>query len=178
MNTGPVVYKITNKINGKAYIGCACANTFNRWSFHWAQSAKNSKGLLHRAIAKYGLQNFIFEVIYVAETIEESRVEEIKSIVTHKSHVSEGGYNLTFGGDGWQAGMKHTEDTKHKISKTRKRKFKEGELKGIGRKLSEDNVKEIKKSRVSLRKLAKQFGVDHKVIWKIKHGKLYQEVKE
>ena len=56
------VYKITNKINNKCYIG-ESVDVFKRFSDH-----KNPKNLkthykIYRAFAKYGIKNFTFEVL-------------------------------------------------------------------------------------------------------------------
>ena len=49
------IYKITNKVNGKSYIG----QTRNTVEFRWRQhyKAKDNK-YFHRAIQKYGKENF------------------------------------------------------------------------------------------------------------------------
>lgn len=54
------IYKITNKINGKIYIGQSI-NIERRWKEHIFDNRKNS--LIHLAIIKYGKENFSFEVI-------------------------------------------------------------------------------------------------------------------
>lgn len=47
-----LVYKITNKINRKVYIGCTTKNIELRWNRHWVR--RKDKTLLARAIEKYG----------------------------------------------------------------------------------------------------------------------------
>jgi group I intron endonuclease len=54
------IYKITNKINGKVYIGQSI-NIERRWKEHISDKRKNS--LIHLAIEKYGEKNFNFEII-------------------------------------------------------------------------------------------------------------------
>ena len=54
------VYKITNKLNNKIYIGQS-VNIERRWKEHICDNRKNS--LIHLAIQKYGKDNFDFEVI-------------------------------------------------------------------------------------------------------------------
>ena len=59
------VYKITNKVNGKVYIG-KTDNVQKRWNKHVSASQKpNNKNhqLIHKAIAKYGTTNFSIEKI-------------------------------------------------------------------------------------------------------------------
>lgn len=60
------IYKITNKINGHSYIGQSI-DIAKRWKNHIISSSnKNDKGYdypLYRAIRKYGIDNFSFEVL-------------------------------------------------------------------------------------------------------------------
>lgn len=61
------IYKITNQINGKIYIGQSC-NIEQRWNQHIA-TAKNDnhyghcRTLLYPAMRKYGIENFTMEII-------------------------------------------------------------------------------------------------------------------
>jgi len=59
------IYKITNKINNKSYIGIS-NDILNRWKHHISKC--DSK--LHEAINKYGLENFTFEII---DTFDENK---------------------------------------------------------------------------------------------------------
>ena len=60
------IYKITNTINGKVYIGQS-QNIAERWRAHrsraFSEDGKNERNLLYRAIRKYGLEIFEFSVI-------------------------------------------------------------------------------------------------------------------
>ena len=56
------IYKITNKINGKIYIG-ETNNPARRFSEHISGTGPNEISLIHRAIKKYGAKNFTYEVI-------------------------------------------------------------------------------------------------------------------
>ena len=82
MKTG--VYKITNQINGKFYIGSS-KDLSRRKKDHFRLLKKgiNHSILLQRAVNKYGLNNFIFEVIAECSeellfTIEQKLVDELK----------------------------------------------------------------------------------------------------
>ena len=59
-----VVYKITNKINGKIYIGQTTRTFEQRWKEH-CNDAMNFKDiyLFHNAIRKYGKENFECEIL-------------------------------------------------------------------------------------------------------------------
>ena len=97
------IYKITNNINGKSYIGQTSQKVENRWSEHKrGKTSKNSP--LKRAIKKYGWENFTTEVIDTAETLEEALKKEIYWIDYYKTcilvHGRDCGYNLSRGGEG------------------------------------------------------------------------------
>lgn len=123
------VYKITNRINNKIYIGKTCnKNPFNRWARHlntakYKTTTNHTYQLVHKAINKYGKENFTFEVIERCDVEETGLERERFWIEYYKSNVykygNEFGYNLTEGGDG-SSGFKHSEDSKLKMSQTRK----------------------------------------------------------
>lgn len=115
------VYKITNKVNGKVYIGKA-SDLNVRWSTHCliAKQPEHEKHyLLHRAIAKYGEDEFLFEEIERFPTEQEALDREAYWVGFYKSNVSKYGkafgYNLTDGGEG-SSGYKHTEENKQLMS--------------------------------------------------------------
>ena len=65
------IYKITNKLNGKVYIGQSI-NIKQRWKQH-RTNATVRKENLYLAFQKYGLENFSFEVL---ETCQEKELDE------------------------------------------------------------------------------------------------------
>ena len=82
------IYKITNKIDGKYYIGKHQTKDLN-------DGYMGSGKLIKRAIKKYGIQNFIKEILYSYNTEEEMNAKE-KELV----NISEETYNLCEGGQG------------------------------------------------------------------------------
>lgn len=96
-----VIYKITNKINGKCYIGKTTKTVEWRWKIHIRHSKFDNDHLLfHRAIKKYGVENFILEIIDTADNENELNEKEKYWIEYYKSYLKENGYNLTKGGEG------------------------------------------------------------------------------
>lgn len=116
------IYKITNNINGKIYIG---KHKYSRPTLD--ESYRASGVYINRSIEKYGWQNFTQELIDTADTLEELNHKECYYIKLYQcQHPS--GYNLTDGGDGLsnpsdevrekmaskKRGTKQSEDTKSK----------------------------------------------------------------
>lgn len=92
-----VLYKVTNNINDKVYIGKTYQNLNARILQHKSEAKRSNNRKFYRAINKYGFENFNFEVISELEegTLE---LEEIKLIEYYNSYFN--GYNSTLGGDG------------------------------------------------------------------------------
>ncbi len=106
-----IIYLVTNLINQMKYVGQTIRTLKQRKSSHLSSSKKGSTYYLHRAIRKYGAENFKWEVIYNASSEEELNEKETFFI---KEYNSQDGYNLTEGGRGIR-GWKHSELTKEKI---------------------------------------------------------------
>ena len=97
------VYQITNLINQKRYIGIT-NNYKRRWQEH---CKKQANSLIHKAIVKYGEENFKFEILY--NNVSEKEAEKLeKELIKEYDTLAPKGYNLAKGG-------KHR-GTKQKIS--------------------------------------------------------------
>lgn len=114
------VYSITNKINGKQYIGVT-NNPERRWSDHKHLAVKSDciKYAIHHAIAFHGIDNFVFEVIAQFENREDAFKAEAKFIL-ERNTLGENGYNLNSGGRG---PIQFSIETRRKISIAAKRRF-------------------------------------------------------
>lgn len=91
------IYKITNLINGKIYVGQSKQPT-HRWKEHkWNAFNPNrkEKSLLYNAIKKYGVNNFDFTIIGWFEDYNEKE----KYYINFFNSIAPGGYNLTEGGE-------------------------------------------------------------------------------
>lgn len=90
------IYKITNKQNSHAYVGQS-RDIRKRWNSHIDTSNNpNDDGYdypLYRAFRKYGIQNFIFEVL------EECNVEDLNAIEDYWIKTYDPEYNQTIGID-------------------------------------------------------------------------------
>lgn len=83
------IYKITNSINNKCYIGQS-RNIEKRWSDHKYSNLDYS---LYRAFRKYGIQNFTFEII------EECPIDDLNPKEAYWIRYYRPDYNQTLGGD-------------------------------------------------------------------------------
>ena len=149
MKTFNYIYKITNEINGKIYIGKHSTDNLN-------DGYMGSGVVLRQAIKKYGVENFTKDIIEFCDKEVELNDLEKHYIDKYKSTDKSIGYNLTPGGDGysvghtsWLKGKHVSEETKRKISEANKgRKHTEEEKKklselGKGRHHSEESKKKL-----------------------------------
>jgi group I intron endonuclease len=114
------IYKIENIINGKCYIG-QTNDIERRWKEH---KTKQPNTYIYRALKKYGVDAFTFEVL-IECPIESLDFFE-KAFILGYDSFGLGGYNLTEGGEGTR-GRKHSEETKEKIGKSNKGKIRSEE---------------------------------------------------
>lgn len=134
--------------NGKRYIGQTCLNPERRWN--------NGHGYdnctyMHRAIEKYGWDNFKHEILCVVHTRKVANLFEQHYIAKYDTFNEEHGYNLTEGGAGvvgctWDEerkrerskrisgegnpmyGRRHSEESLKKMSENRKGKYVSPEM--------------------------------------------------
>lgn len=105
------VYKHTNKINGKCYIG----QTYDIKK-RWHSSCYKHCEKFYQAIKKYGWDNFTHEIIKICN---ENNVDYWESFYISKYDSMNNGYNLNSGGNKYKI---FSEETKQKISKSNKGK--------------------------------------------------------
>jgi group I intron endonuclease len=105
------IYKITNLVNGKIYIGQTVQTIERRWlSGHCAASKKPT--LLQRAIKKYGKDSFSVEIVEI-QPLSLLDVREIYWIAHYNSSDTGIGYNLTSGGN---SNKKISESSRQKMA--------------------------------------------------------------
>jgi group I intron endonuclease len=120
------IYKITNTVSGKYYIGeTVQKNPQCRWRRH-INSVKTAKGCpaLKDAIKKYGIDKFKFEILIICFDEDRHKYEK-KYIKKYNSQVPNG-YNILPGGQVGESrlGTKHTPEAINKMVESRK-KFNE-----------------------------------------------------
>lgn len=110
-----LIYKATNLINGKVYIGQTTKTLEERMKRH-KQDSKKYDTYFYRAINKYGWNNFIWEIIHdnINDEDELDRLEEYYISLYQSFDNKEKGYNT-------QSGGKHFKITKEERQKRRLR---------------------------------------------------------
>lgn len=104
------IYKITNILNNKCYVGQS--NNIERRFKEHCYKGSTSKIPLDIAIAKYGRENFILEVLEECELDELNKKE---SFWIHKLDTINNGYNCNPGGDSAQTG---SNNSNHKLAES------------------------------------------------------------
>lgn len=148
------IYKITNKINGKCYVGQSI-NIEKRWKEHkkdafW-KNGPEYEYPLYRAIRKYGLENFLFEVIEECDAVDLNK-KEIFYILKYQAYID--GYNQNEGGHNSVHNCKLSDAAVTKI------------------------IERLKTSLDNTKKIAKEFGVGFTTIRNINVGESYHRYNE
>ena len=149
MRTG-IIYKFTNKINNKIYIGQTTQTLEQRINKHLQQL--NDETYFHRALKKYGIDNFNIEIIEQSIPLNELDNREIYWIKYYNSYyTSNQGYNLTKGGQ-WGTSSQLICGSA------------ENEIKDL-----------IKNSQLTFKQISDLFGVSLSCISDINRGKTFYE---
>lgn len=161
------IYRITNLVNDKKYIGWTSRDPFQRYKEHSSgRKPKNQEpSLISLAVEKYGKDNFVFEILY--QSIDYTHSREIETVfITENNSLSYTlggwGYNIDRGGKGhkrsketvnkWKeqmSGRPKSEEHKKKIAESLKRdtNYMKGKFgnahPNYGKKLSEQQKKNI-----------------------------------
>ena len=161
-----IIYKAENKINGNCYIGKTIKSLNHRRNIHLWDSKNNSDFYFHRAIRKYGIENFKWSIL--CETNSKSKLNALEKfyIACHrKMHKL---YNMSDGGDGGAQSLpeikakmiesnrrrKLSAESRNKISETLKGRKDSEEVKNkkskarIGCSHSEETKQKISQSHV------------------------------
>lgn len=105
-----IIYKITNLINNKIYIGCHSTENIE-------DGYLGSGHLLKKAIKKYGKLNFKKEILFNANSKEEMLLLE-SALVNREFVERKDTYNVKEGGIGWKKGVVTVKDKDNNFFKT------------------------------------------------------------
>jgi group I intron endonuclease len=144
------IYKITNTINNKCYIGVTTKmNPYERWKAH-KSAIKNGKGcpMLMKAFNKYGEEAFKFEILIICFDDDVFYYEE--DYIKKYNSMSPFGYNVATGGKSGKnfLGKKHSEETKKKIGIKSSERFTNQEVRERARQIGIENSKKINMSKI------------------------------
>lgn len=92
-----IIYKATNKINGKCYIGQTRHSLEHRKSIHLQRAKQGIDTHFYQAIRKYGAENFEWEIL--CSTNDKQRLNELETFYITKYDSIRSGYNMVDGGD-------------------------------------------------------------------------------
>ena len=108
------IYRITNLINGKTYIGQHKYKKLN-------DSYMGSGVLIKRAIKKHGIKNFKKEILYSRIQYRETADDMERFAIAKERAISKAEYNLTDGGEGGSfKGRTFSEESRKKMSESHK----------------------------------------------------------
>jgi len=103
-----LIYKTTNKITGKSYVGQHCTNNIN-------DKYIGSGTMLLDSIKKHGKDNFDVEILEKCSSIEELNlkeiywIKEVNTLVPNGYNLTLTRYNSSLRGDPWNKGKKITQ---------------------------------------------------------------------
>jgi group I intron endonuclease len=146
------IYKITNKVNGKVYIGKS-KNPEKRWNEHKREARNNGSSHLYNTMRKIGIENFNF--IIIEECGENWQEREIYYINKYNS-IKPNGYNLAPGGESGP-GLKGFDNPKSKLNQEQILEI----------------IDKLKNSNVHSYEIAKQYNVNRGIVEFINAGKSY-----
>lgn len=124
-----IIYKITNLVNGKVYIGQTIRSIEERKRQHLLDADNGCEFILHKAIRKYKKESFNWTIIDSSYSREELNDKEVFWIVFYNSYSKEkqsNGYNMTKGGESLSGndnpfyGKTHSDEAKKKMSEKAK----------------------------------------------------------
>lgn len=151
-----IVYKATNVVNGKIYIG-ATNNLKRRINEHKNHAIKD-KSRFHDAILKYGIECFVFDIMFECERKEDAFRKEKDLIEFFNSTESKTGYNETSGGIG---GVTHSisGENNPRYGKT----YSQEEREYLSSKLKGREVTEESRSKISAKLKGKSKSESHRL---------------
>ena len=137
------IYCVTCLPTGKLYFGQTVTPIGDRWVRHLSSSKKGSNHKFHRAIRKYGEENFIVEEVLTVSAptkeILKKKLDYVEMRLIKRFNTKIDGYNSTDGGAKGTVGLKMSEEAKKKISEAKRRENLSAEQR---KKLSESKIGE------------------------------------
>ena len=144
------IYKITNIINNKEYIGYTSRTPKIRYDEHW-RNRFNDNSYLHRAMKKYGKECFIVKEI---DIVNESNWEEKEQYYIKKYNtLVPNGYNICIGGE---------KPPVHYGEANIKSKITDDQIKEL--------IKDLKEYKLDFGEIASKYGISQSQVERINKG--------
>lgn len=147
------IYKITNLINNKQYIGYTKYTPQHRFQEHWDQRYQDHC-ILHKAMIKYGINNF--KVEGVEEIVETDFIEKETYYINYFNTMRPNGYNICQGGN---KPPEHFGENNNK-SKINQQQF-------------EELIKDLQEYNLDFGQLAKKYNLSQSQIERINKGEFW-----
>src|SRR5208283_474100 len=180
-----IIYKITNSINNKAYVGQSQTSLEERWNHHKSDAKRIGFNThFYKAIRKYGTDCWKFDILEEIDDIELLNEAEKKWIEYYDTFNN--GYNSTNGGENGyifseetkekmrqsKLGKKMTDEAKLNMSLSMKKRYEDGWVHPM---LNNKHSEETKKHWAKIRKGVKKSEKTKEKISKATKGKLISE---
>lgn len=104
-----IIYEALNLVNGRVYVGLTTTTLEVRIKSHLRSAKNGSKLYFHKALRKYGPENFQWYPLITTTNLENLYKAEIMVIGGYESWQT---YNTSLGGEHSAYGMRHTDETK------------------------------------------------------------------
>lgn len=157
------IYKITNTINNKCYIGQTIRPIEKRWNDH-IKDSKKVNYVLYRAMRKHGVDNFSIEQVDTAKTQEKLNKKEIEWIIKEQSMCYQKGYNMVVG----DTRLNISKEILDKISKANIEAWKNPTYKQkMKQKMKKSSLKRYKRTFDVYEAIVKQKGGNQPYIYKL-----------
>ena len=112
----PAVYIITNNVNGKSYVG-ETVNLKRRMEEYIYPNRRDGR-IIHKALNKYGIDNFMFEFYYFPSFQKEDLLQLEEYMIQSYNSLIPNGYNICPKGTS-SVGVKFSKETREKMKKSR-----------------------------------------------------------
>lgn len=171
------IYRTTNLINGKMYIGQRTYDKFGKWKTYLGSGT-----LLRRAINKYGENNFKREILEICETRQDLNNAEKKWIAKYDATQNDMYYNISSGGDGGNTIAGYTEEQLQAYKEKKSILHKKCSVKGVNSPMAQFTENQIYSIIGMLIKgkhdceIAEWFNVRSSTIYDIRHHKTWNSI--
>jgi group I intron endonuclease len=171
-----IIYKITNKVNGKIYIGQTTRSIKFRWKRHVEAARYTSNSILHKAIRKYGEHSFEIELIEYADDKVSLNEKEIFWISHFNSTDSSIGYNITKGGASPSHKPKASDEQKTKNSMILLERIKNGFKGHLGYTHSEESKAQMSIKNKGINRYTKEALIKKSKLMSGANNPVYKDV--